>query len=191
MDIERSDLRELIAGCIHKDTWARKELYDRYASAMFAICVRYVNERETARDILQEGFIKVYTKISTYSGSGSFEAWIKKIFVTTALEHLRDDKSLHFHVGLHEYHDTVEDNSGSAIAELSAGEILKCIQELPDGFRTVFNLYAIEGYSHAEIASMLNIKEASSRSQFARARQVLQTQIGELYNNKCKKTIKI
>ncbi len=191
MDIARSDLQELIAGCKRKDTSARKELYETYASAMMTICVRYVNERETARDILQEGFIKVYTKINTYSGSGSFEAWMKKIFVTTALEYLRDNKSIRFHVELQDYHNVTEDESTSVINDLTAEEIMNCIQELPNGFRTVFNLYAMEGYSHSEIASLLNIKEASSRSQLARARQILQMRIKELYSDKCKKTIKI
>ncbi|MDL2223096.1 sigma-70 family RNA polymerase sigma factor [Bacteroidales bacterium OttesenSCG-928-M11] len=184
MDTRTLDLDKIIAGCKRNDTQARKELYELYAPAMLGICVRYTKEKETARDILQDGFIKIYTKINTYSGTGSFEGWMKKVFVTTALEYLRDDKSLHYHTEISNYQESIEDFSVSVVNELSAKEIIDCIQELPDGFRTVFNLYAIEGYSHAEIASMLHIKEASSRSQYARARQLLQIRIKELFSKK-------
>lgn len=184
MIIQALDLDAIIAGCKQDDYRAKKRLYELYAPVMLGICIRYVNERETARDILQDGFIKIYTKINTYSGTGSFEGWMKRIFVTTALEYLRDDKSLRYHQELNDYSESLEDSSVSVIKELSAQEIVNCIQELPEGFRTVFNLYAVEGYSHAEIAAMLHIKEASSRSQYARARQLLQAKLNELYDKK-------
>jgi RNA polymerase sigma-70 factor (ECF subfamily) len=185
MDNKMSNQQELIAGCMNEDARARKKLYELYAPAMLGICVRYVNEKETARDILQEGFIKVFTKINSYSGSGSFEAWMRKIFVTTALEYLRSTKSIRLNVSLDDYGESceiTEDVAVSVVSKLSADEILRCIDELPVGFKTIFNLYAIEGYSHAEIAKMLNIKESSSRSQLARARQLLQTKIRKLYD---------
>ncbi|GHT04926.1 DNA-directed RNA polymerase sigma-70 factor [Bacteroidia bacterium] len=148
---------------------------------MLGICVRYVAEKETARDILHEGFIKVFTKIDSYSGAGSFEGWIRRIFVTSALEYIRSEKVFNGTINL-DYCDEKGENCDTYIVEkLSAEEILHCINELPTGFKTIFNLYAIEGYSHAEIAKMLNIQEASSRSQFSRARQLLQTKIQNLY----------
>ncbi len=181
MDNKMSDQQRLIAGCKEKDTWAMKKLYELYAPAMLGICVRYVNEKETARDIMQEGFIKVFTKIDSYSGAGSFEGWMKRIFVTSALEYLRSNKALRYNINLDDYNETINNFDVSIVEKLSEEEILQCINNLPNGFKTVFNLYAIEGYSHAEIALMLNIKEASSRSQYARARQLLQTKIQELY----------
>jgi RNA polymerase sigma-70 factor (ECF subfamily) len=176
-----SDQQLLIAGCKRKDTWARKKLYELYAPAMLGICVRYVSEKETARDILQEGFIKVFSKIESYSGAGSFEGWMKRIFITSALEYLRSAKAFKANRHLDDCEEITDTVDASIVEKLSADEIIQCINELPAGFKTVFNLYAIEGYSHAEIAQMLNIKEGSSRSQFARARQILQTKIQELY----------
>jgi RNA polymerase sigma-70 factor (ECF subfamily) len=182
MDDKMSELSRLIVSCKGKDAKARKKLYELYAPAMFGICFRYVKEKETAKDILQEGFIKVFTKINDYTGTGSFEAWMKKVFVTTALEYLRSTKTWRLNVNMEEYEGTIVDNFDiSMISKLSADEIRKCINDLPPGFRTVFNLYAVEGYSHAEIARMLKIKEASSRSQLARARQLLQNKIQNLY----------
>ena len=164
----------LIAGCKHNKMWARKNLYERYAPTMMGVCIRYTGDRETARDVLQEGFIKLFTKIDTYSGTGSFEGWIRRVFITTALEYLQKVRSNRF---FDEYDEKIEDRGTSALEKLSADELLACIAELPHGFRTIFNLYAVEGYSHSEIAKILKIKESTSRSQFARARQLLQKNI--------------
>jgi RNA polymerase sigma-70 factor (ECF subfamily) len=182
MDRKTPELANLIAGCKRKDTLARKKLYELYAPAMMGICIRYANEKESARDILQEGFIKVFIKIEEYSGNGSFRAWMKTVFITTALEYLRKTKVWRQKLSLDDYEETIAGDFDISLSDkLSADEILCCINELPQGFRTVFNLYAIEGYSHAEIAQMLHIKEASSRSQLARARQMLQEKIQNLY----------
>jgi RNA polymerase sigma-70 factor (ECF subfamily) len=175
-----SDLQELIAGCKRKETEARKRLYELFAPAMLGVCARYVEEKETARDILHEGFIKVFTKIEGYSGSGSFEGWMRKVFITSALEHLRSRKANRETLTLEQCRETTENDDADIVEQLSAEEIVLCINELPTGSRTVFNLYAVEGYSHAEIAKMLNIQEVSSRSQFARARQMLKTKIRNL-----------
>ena len=142
--------------------------------------MRYVNDKETAKDLLQDGFIKIYTKIDTYSAIGSFSGWIRKIFVTTALEYLRKSDTLRGTFDIDDYDHVVENIDASVLEELSAEELLSCIAELPNGYRTVFNLFAIEGYSHAEIAKMLNIKESTSRSQFIRARKVLQNSVKSL-----------
>jgi RNA polymerase sigma-70 factor (ECF subfamily) len=177
-----SDHSDLIAGCKRKDTWARKKLYELYAPAMLGVCVRYVTEKETALDLLHEGFIKVFTKIDSYSGAGSFEGWMRRIFATTALEYLRGVKAFSGTISLEDCHETEDSGNTDVVDQLSEAEIVSCINELPVGFRTVFNLYAVEGYSHAEIAQKLRIQEASSRSQFARARIILQTKIQNLYD---------
>lgn len=174
------DEQLLIAGCKRGESWARKKVYELHAPVMMSVCMRYVNDYETARDLLQDGFIKVYTKIDTYSGTGAFGGWMRRIFVTTALEYLRRNDALKLSVNIDEYDDAVENGDVSAIEQLTVDDLLNCIAALPNGFRTVFNLFAIEGYSHSEIANMLNIKESTSRSQFVRARKILQKSVESL-----------
>ena len=181
MDLYPSDEKSLIAGCKKNESWARKKLYELYAPAMLGICTRYVNDKEEAKDILHEGFIAVFTKIETFSESGSLEGWMRRIFVTKSLEFLRRDYSER-QMDIADYGDKMEAVEISIVEKLSAEEILKCIAELPEGCRLVFNMFAIEGYSHAEIAKMLNISEGTSRSQFAHAKQLLQDKIQKLYN---------
>lgn len=174
------DEQLLIAGCKRGESWARKKVYELYAPVMMGVCMRYVNNRQTAQDLLQDGFIKVYTKIDSYSGTGAFAGWIRRIFVTTALEHLRQNQALRQGVNVDDCHDVIESFDPSVIERLSADDLMACIAQLPNGFRTVFNLFAIEGYSHGEIAKMLNIKESTSRSQFVRARKILQKNVESL-----------
>lgn len=174
------DEQLLIAGCKRGEPLARKQVYELYASAMMSVCMRYVNNKETAKDLLQDGFITVFTKIDTYSGTGSFAGWIRRIFVTTALQHLRRNDTLRMSVNIDDYDGVVENVDTSALEQLSADDLMACIADLPNGFRTVFNLFAIEGYTHNEIAEMLNIKESTSRSQFIRARKALQKNVQSL-----------
>ena len=175
-----SDEEQLIAGCKEGKSWAQKEIFERYSSVMLSVCVRYVTDRETARDILQDGFIKLYTKIDTFSGSGSFAGWVRRIFVTTSLEYLRQNDALKQRASIEEYGNSIPDNDATVLDKISADDLMECIAKLPDGYRTVFNLYAIEGYSHPEIAEMLGINESTSRSQFMRARKILQTNVHSL-----------
>ena len=172
-----SDEEQLIAGCKEGKPWAQKEIFERYSGVMLSVCVRYVTDRETARDILQDGFIKLYTKIDTFSGSGSFAGWVRRIFVTTSLEYLRQNDALKQRASIEEYGNSIPDNDATVLDKISADDLMECIAKLPDGYRTVFNLYAIEGYSHTEIADMLGINESTSRSQFMRARKILQTNV--------------
>ena len=169
--------QELIKGCKSGESWAQKQLYERYASAMMSVCMRYTGNREGARDLLHDGFIKVFTKINTFTGAGSFAGWIRKVFITTALECLRANNALRFSLDVEDFIDELEDVNISAFEQLLADDLLACIARLPDGFRTIFNLHAVEGYSHAEIAQMLNIQESTSRSQYFRARQILQKSV--------------
>ncbi|MDR2534193.1 MAG: sigma-70 family RNA polymerase sigma factor [Tannerellaceae bacterium] len=172
--------QQLINGCIKGDRLAQKELYDKYSRKMMGVCLRYVNDRETARDILQEGFVKLFNNVDSYSQEGPFEAWMRKVFVNSALEYLRRMDILKEAVSLDQVAEA-SSSSHSALAELEAQELLKIVQELPAGFRTVFNLFAIEGYSHKEIGDMLGITESTSRSQYTRARQLLQKKIGKSF----------
>ena len=173
--------QQLIDECKKGNRLAQKELYDKYARKMMGVCLRYVSDRETARDLLQDGFVKVFTSLDTYTGSGVFDAWIRKIFVNGALEYLRRGDVLREASDWDSITEPVESFSASAVSELSAAELMKLVQELPAGFRTVFNLFAIEGYSHREIAEMMNITESTSRSQYTRARQLLQKRVKELF----------
>jgi RNA polymerase sigma-70 factor (ECF subfamily) len=159
----------------------KEVMNEMHASTMMAVCYRYVNDRETARDLLQDGFIKVFTKADTYSGTGSFGGWMRRIFVTTALEFLRQKDALKQTDSLDDWAGSIDNEDETIIEKLSAADLMHCIAKLPDGYRTVFNLYAIEGYSHAEIAQMLGINEATSRSQFMRARKILQKDVETLF----------
>ncbi|MDR1981320.1 MAG: sigma-70 family RNA polymerase sigma factor [Tannerellaceae bacterium] len=174
--------QQLIEGCKRENRLAQKELYDTYSRRMMGVCLRYVNDRETARDLLQDGFIKVFTHIHSYSGNGSFEGWMRKIFVNGALEYLRKSDVMRESVDLDNTAE-LSNPDASIISTLSANELIACIQELPAGFRSVFNLFAIEGFSHKEIGEVLQITESTSRSQYTRAKQLLQRKINELYQN--------
>lgn len=171
---------QLIEGCKRGERLAQKELYETYSRKMMGVCLRYVGDRETARDLLQDGFVKVFTCMDSYSGAGSFEGWMRKIFVNCALEYLRKSDVLRESTDLDNTAELVQADH-SVLSDLSAAELMKLVHELPSGFRTVFNLFAIEGYSHKEIGEMMNITESTSRSQFTRAKQLLQRRISELY----------
>ena len=172
---------QLIDSCIKGDRAAQKVLYDRLAPRMFPVCIRYVGDREQAEDILQEGFITLFTRLDTYKGDGSFEGWARKIFVTTALMELRRKDALKMSDDL----ETVRGMKTETVTQLQSigyKDLMKLITQLPPGFRTVFNMYAIEGYSHKEIGEILGISETTSRTQLRRARLWLQNRIKEIAN---------
>lgn len=171
---------QLITGCRKGDRLAQKELYEKFSRKMMGVCLRYANDRETARDLLQDGFVKIYTNIDSYSGMGSFEGWMRRVFVNCALEYLRKNDVLREASDLENSVELIEPEA-SVMDRLSAQELMAIIQKLPPGFKAVFNLFAIEGYSHKEIGEMLNITESTSRSQYTRARQLLQRTIKDLY----------
>jgi RNA polymerase sigma-70 factor (ECF subfamily) len=168
--------KQLIKGCIEGERRAQKALYDRYSRQMMSLCLRYVKDKETARDLLQEGFISVFLNIDKFKGDGSLDAWVRKIFINEALESLRKYDILKEAVDIGD--DTLTGMADeSTISQMSAAEMMDYVKSLPDGFHTVFNLFAVEGYSHKEIGEMLNISENTSRSQYMRARQKLQKMI--------------
>ena len=174
------DEQQLIEGCKSGNRLAQRELYEKYSRKMMAVCLRYVSDRETARDILQDGFVKVFTNIGSFAGQGSFEGWVRRIFVNCSLEYLRKSDVLRESMDLEVSNELVHSDA-SAVEDISAAELMQLVQELPAGFRAVFNMFAIEGYSHKEVSEALGITESTSRSQFTRARQLLQRRIKELY----------
>ena len=172
------DETKLIKGCKEGDRIMQKALYDMYAPKMMGVCMRYTSDRESARDLLQEGFVKVFMNFTSYNGTGSLEGWIRKIIVNTALEYLRKNDVLRNASGFDNFDQSLYVKiDETALERLSANELMKIICELPVGYRTVFNLFVIEGYSHKEIAEFLNITESTSRSQYVRAKQMLQKKI--------------
>ena len=169
--------RQLIEGCVRGESWAQKTMYELHAPAMMSVCQRYVCNRETARDLLHDGFIRLFTKIQAYSGAGSFYGWMKRVFVTTALEYLRRNDVLRYSIDVESIDDQSEETDVSLFEHLSSDDLLACIARLPDKYRTVFNLHAIEGYTFAEIAGELGINESTSRTHYAKARKLLQKMV--------------
>jgi RNA polymerase sigma-70 factor (ECF subfamily) len=168
---------DLIAACARGNVVAQRQLYDRYAGKMLSVCLRYAGTRERARDLLHDGFIRLFNKIKTYKGEGSFEGWMRKLFVNMALEHLRKKDVLKKY---EDYTASLSVADHSVFEKISVDELMEKITALPAGYRAVFNLHAIEGYAHQEIAVLLHISEGASRSQYARARSCLQKMIKEM-----------
>ena len=185
------DDSQLIIACKKQDRNAQKVLYERYAPSMMTVCLRYSREEETARDLLHDGFIRAFTQIGSFKGKGSFEGWLRRIFVNLALENYRKEKQMNRFLeeyGLFHNEDQVEpDDDPLDIGGISREEVMALIRDLPPGYRTVFNLFIFEEMSHREIAELLGINEAASRSQFFRAKSMLQKKISALldkYSNR-------
>ena len=163
----------ILQGCIRNDAIAQRELYTKYSPKMLAVCYRFAHNREDAEDMLQEGFIKVFLQIHTFENRGAFEGWVRRIIVHTCINILKKNKKFNESVDIvHAIAVQVREESIPSI--IQAKQVVECIRMLPMGYRTVLNLYAIEGYSHREIAEMLNIEESTSRSQYTRAKAMLE-----------------
>ncbi len=172
---------ELINGCKKEDAHCQKNLFNRYANTLLGVCNRYARNKEDGEDILQDAFIKIFRKIDQFKGEGSFEGWMRRIVVNTALKKYTISRySKEFTVS------EVKDNTEASMDDvysfnnLSAKDILALIHKLPDGYRMIFNLYVVEGYQHDEIAQMLGIQAGTSRSQLVKARQMLQKEIVQI-----------
>ena len=168
---------DLINGCIDGDRRMQEELYRRFSPRMYGVCLRYAGSAEEAEDILQEGFIKVFKKLTSFRSEGSFEGWIRRIFVNTAIEHFRRKRYLQPVTEKEE--NMIEGKFLSILDDLAEKDILSLVQQLSPGYRTVFNMYVVEGYSHKEIADMLGISEGTSKSQLSRAKVILQDMVRE------------
>lgn len=169
----------LVKECLKNSRLAQKELYGKLAPRMYSLCMRYVGNRETAKDILHDGFVVLFSKLETYKGEGSFEGWARRIFINTALMHLRKSDVLKYSEEIGEAAADIT-VSPSVIEKMEAERLMKLVCRMPVGFRTIFNMYAIEGYTHSEIAKELNITEGGSRSQLSRARIWLQERLHEI-----------
>ena len=163
----------IFQGCLKNQAAAQRELYSRYSPKMLAVCYRFAHKREDAEDMLQEGFIKVFSQIHTFQNKGAFEGWIRRIMVHTCINNLKKNKRFNESVDL-AFASSIQVREESVPSIVQAKQVVECIRMLPMGYRTVLNLYAIEGYSHKEIADMLDIEESTSRSQYTRAKQMLE-----------------
>ncbi len=168
---------QLINGCLSKDPEAQRDLYERYSAIMFTVCSRYVKDVSEAEDVLLTGFLKIFNRIGQFKGDGSFEGWIRRIMVNESLTYIRRNKSMYLEVDIDKADR--EPDYQKLDNNLEAEDLMRMIARLPDGYRTVFNLYAIEGYSHKEIADNLGISENTSKSQLSRARKLLQKYLVE------------
>lgn len=166
---------DLISGCIDGDRRMQEELYRRFSPRMYAVCLRYAGSSEEAEDILQEGFIKIFKKLSSFRGEGSFEGWIRRVFVNTAIEHFRRKRYLQPVTEKEE--NTIEGKYISVLDTLAEKDILDLVRQLSPGYRTVFNMYVVEGYTHKEIGDILGISEGTSKSQLSRAKVILQDMV--------------
>jgi len=167
---------DLINGCVQGNRQMQEELYKRFSAKMYAVCLRYANNSDDAQDLLQEGFIKVYRNLHRFRAEGSFEGWIRRVFVNSSIEHFRK-KSIQLTKVSDKEESTIGDTDTTALDTLAEKDIINLIQELSPGYRTVFNLYVVEGFSHKEIADQLGISEGTSKSQLARARTILQKKV--------------
>ena len=163
----------ILQGCLQNDAVAQKELYSRFSPKMLAVCYRFGHNREDAEDMLQEGFIKVFSQIHTFRNQGAFEGWVRRIIVHTCINNLKKNKKFNESVDII-HATTLHVREESVPSIVQAKQVVECIRLLPIGYRTVLNLYAIEGYSHKEISLMLDIEESTSRSQYTRAKQMLE-----------------
>ncbi|MGZ8509799.1 MAG: RNA polymerase sigma factor [Chitinophagaceae bacterium] len=163
----------ILKGCLNNNATAQRELYNKYSSKMLAVCYRYGHNREDAEDMLQEGFIKVFLQIHTFENRGAFEGWIRRIIVHTCINILKKNKKFNESVDII-FATGIQVREESIPAIIQAKQVVECIRLLPIGYRTVLNLYAVEGYNHREIADMLDIEESTSRSQYTRAKAMLE-----------------
>lgn len=168
----------ILQGCQKNDAAAQQILYQKYSPKMLSVCYRYAKSREDAEDMLQEGFVKVFLQIRRYENRGSLEGWILRIIVHTCINHLKKYKKFNDVVDL-AYASNIMIREDNIPGIVQAKQIVECIRSLPIGYRTVLNLYAIEGYSHKEIGNMLDIEESTSRSQYTRAKNMLEEILGK------------
>lgn len=167
----------LVRGCVSQDRRAQKALYEKFSSRMFSVCMRYARDRDEAQDLLQEGFITVFSKIGTFNCAGSLEGWMRRIFVNTALMRLRKGDVLRDAADVEQARHVTDD--ADILSGIGGKDLIRMIGQMPEGFRTIFNMNVIEGYTHQEISQKLGISEGTSRSQLSRARTWLQERLLE------------
>ena len=172
------EIKNIIKGCLLGNRRDQELLYRRYAAKLYAVCLQYSGNDEEARDILQEGFIKIYENLVHYKYEGSFDGWVRRIVVNTALEKYRSKHNLYRVDDIDQIPEQNAEPDNEDYAGLGARDLMEIIRELPPRYRIVFNLFAIEGYSHKEISDMMSISEGTSKSNLSRARVILQRRVG-------------
>lgn len=172
--------RQIIRGCAKHDRKAQKMLYNKYSGFLLGICMRYASGREEAEDILQDSFLKIFFNIDDYTGRGSFIGWLRKVAVNTAITHYHKNLRYRYNVDIEEYVSSETGTSGFEEDYFKSDELFRVLNELSAGYRMVFNLYAVEGYKHKEIAKMLQIDTNTSKSQYSRAKAVIRDKLEKL-----------
>jgi len=172
--------KTLIQNCLNGEATSQRALFEMYAGKMMTVCRRYGRHQGEAEDIMQEGFIKVFLNLEKFNASGSFEGWVRRIMVNTALKFVSKKSFTNESLGIESYQLNDRNQDPQVFSKLSVDDMMHLVSMLPDGYRFVFNLYAIEGYSHREISELLGIEESTSRSQLVKARRILQQKITEL-----------
>ncbi|MBI3234727.1 MAG: sigma-70 family RNA polymerase sigma factor [Bacteroidetes bacterium] len=165
--------QEIVQGCIEENIVFQEKLYKMFCGKMMGVCLRYMRSREEAEDILQEGFIKVFDKIKSFRNDGPIEAWIRRIIVNTAINQINRNKWHLASEDIDHIHDFELTSPETISDKLNANDLLKIIDKLPDGYKMVFNMFAIEGYGHKEIGEMLGISESTSKTQFLKAKKYI------------------
>lgn len=171
--------RHLLEACIRNERTAQQQLYELFAGKFFAVAVRYMKDEEDAADVLQDAFVKIFKYLHTFRFDCPFEAWARRILINTALKALQKRKRRGYQLDTEEMTNQLSEQA-TDISNIALEELLNLIHALPDGCQTIFNLYAIEGYKHQEIADLLGISEGTSKSQYARAKQILQQKLAEI-----------
>jgi RNA polymerase sigma factor (sigma-70 family) len=174
------DELQIIEGCAKHDRRAQQMLYDKYSRFLLGICLRYATDRAEAEDILQDSFLKIFFSIKDFSGTGSFAGWLRKVAVNTAITHYHKNLKHRYHIEIEEYVSVETGTSSFEESLFTSEELYIVMNELPTGYRMVFNLYAVEGYKHKEIAEMLGIDTNTSKSQYSRAKAVLRDKLEKL-----------
>jgi RNA polymerase sigma factor (sigma-70 family) len=174
------ELKEIIDGCVRGEKRWQDRLYKKFSSLLFGICLRYAKNRMEAQDVLQEVFVKIYQNIKSYHHDGSFEGWLRRIAVNTSITHYRKNLKHAFQDDIDDVIIRNDDPAHFAESEFTKEELMGCIEKLPLGYKTVFNLYVIEGFMHKEIADMLRIDVNTSKSQLSRAKTYLQKELAEI-----------
>jgi len=189
-NLKGEKLKELVEGCKKKNPKYQQKLYEMFASRFYGIAVRYIGDRDEAKDVLHDGFLKIFDKIHMYNYSGSFEGWLRQVFVNFVIDYLKKKKTVEYNDEIStrdsgelidEGFNTIEE---SELSKLKIEVLLKLIDKLPPMYKMVFNLYAVEGYSHKEIAEYLGISEGTSKSNYSRAKQKLRQYINEYLKNR-------
>ena len=179
MDVEK----DILAGCIKGKQSAQRELFERYSRLLLGVCNRYAQSIEEAEDIMQEGFVKIFLNMKDFKGEGSLVAWMRRIMINTAITHYHKMLKHRYHGDLDEVNETRFEETTWSEADFTREELYNVIHKMPDGYRMVFSLYAVEGYKHREIAEILKIDENTSKSQYSRARRWLQERLIKLKNS--------